>query len=220
MLGPLDIHQFLLAHDVRHEIVRLPRTAPGATSLAEALRLPAHQCVAVHPFHTTTSDGDLLAVILAPSDADADPVTMADQLASLLRGRLSEPLHFVPANAALISRHTDYLAGHVSPLLLPQSVAVVATQALADLATATVYTATGDAGTALALRALDLLVLSHAIVLPESQRVARRRPITIDLTPGRGARLDPAPRRNEATRPQPLTNRANSNPQVAGKAAS
>lgn len=216
MKGPLDIHQFLLAHDVRHEIVRLPRTAPGASSLAEALGLPAHQCVAVCPFHTMTTTGDLLAVVLTTSDRGVEPDALASQLADLMRNRLGEQLHFVPANATLVSQHTDYLAGHLSPLLLPPEVVVVATQQLADLATTTVYAATGDAGTALALRALDLLVLSHAIVLPEPSRVARRRPITIDLNPPRAVALDPAPRRSEASRPRQVT----PHPQVASKAAS
>lgn len=215
MLGPLDIHQFLLAHDVRHEIVRLPRPAPGASSLADALGLPPHQCVTVHPFHTITTAGDLVAVVLSTSDDNAEPETMAKQLAHLLRKRLGEQLVFVPANAALVSQHTDYLAGHLSPLLLPPDVIVVAIQQLADLATATVYTATGDAGTALALRALDLLVLSHAIVLPEPRRAARRRPMTIDLNPARAVQLDPPQPRSEASRPRPVTN-----PQVVGKAAS
>jgi len=181
MKGPLDIHQHLLAHDVRHEIVRLPRTAPSAPSLAEALGLPAHRCVAVHPFHATTATGDLLAVVLAPADLEIDNDSMAGSLSELLRVRLGESARFTLASATLVSKHTDYLAGHVAPLLLPPGVIVVAVQPLVDLAATIVYTATGDAGTALALRALDLLVLTRAIVVPERRRTARRRPITIDL---------------------------------------
>jgi hypothetical protein len=71
----------------------------------------------------------------------------------------------------------------VAPLLLPPDVDVVALQPLADLATTVVYTPTGDAGTALGLRALDLIVLSRAIVLPSSDRDSRRRPVHIDLNP-------------------------------------
>ena len=56
-----------------------------------------------------------------------------------------------------MSRHTDYLAGHVSPLMLPDDVIVVATAEVADLAMSIIYTATGDGGTALGISAADLL---------------------------------------------------------------
>jgi len=209
MLGPLDIHQYLLAHDVRHEIVRLPRTSPSASSLAEALGLPPHQCVAVHPFHAPTANGDVLAVVLAPSDVVIEAEGTATLLGLMARDRIGVTAQFAPARAALVSQHTDYLAGHLAPLLLPSDVIVLATQALVDLAATTVYTATGDAGTALALRALDLLVLTHAIVLPDRRRVARRRPITIDLDPARSAaQFDAAVRRSDASRPRVVASKA------------
>ncbi|MGH8888430.1 MAG: hypothetical protein ACRDV3_01560 [Acidothermaceae bacterium] len=209
MLDPLDIHQYLLAHDVRHEIVRLPRTSAGASSLAEALRLPPHQCVAVHPFHTAALGGDVLAVVLTPSDITIDTDGTATVLGTMMRDRIGAAAQFAPARAALVSQHTDYLAGHLAPLLLPPDVIVVATQALVDLAGTTVYTATGDAGTALALRALDLLVLTHAIVLPDRRRVARRRPITIDLDPARSAaQFDTAVRRTDASPPRVVASKA------------
>ena len=56
MLGPLDIHQYLVEHDVAHEIVRLPRPAVGAEHLAEVLGLSPRRCLAVHSFHAL--DGD------------------------------------------------------------------------------------------------------------------------------------------------------------------
>ena len=183
MKGPLDIHQFLLAHDVHHEIVRLPRSAATAATLAEALGLPPRRCVAVHPFHAITATGDVLVLVLAPSDAAlGDDTVRAGQLAKLLRGRLGAGVTFEPARPGLVSSHTDYLAGHLAPLLLPPDVIVVALQSLVDLAASVVYTPTGDAGTALGLRALDLLVLTRAMVLPDHAGTrARRRPVKIDL---------------------------------------
>lgn len=185
MKGPLDIHQHLLAHDVHHEIVRLRRTAPGARTLAEALGLPPGRCVAVHPFHASTADGDVLALLLSPADTAVDEAAACQTIAEMMRPRIGGRALFRPAGATLVSSQTDYLAGHVCPLLLPADVAVFVTQSLADLATAVVYMASGDAGTALALRALDLVVLSHAIVLPETGRARRRRPVRLDLDPGR-----------------------------------
>lgn len=195
MRGPLDIHQFLLAHDVHHEIVRIPRNAAGsqgAISLAQALGLPERRCVAVHPYRAPDKSADRLALLLAPADTVIDDAVMGQRLSKALsthaisarRGQAPDPCAvFVPAGAELVSRRTDYLAGHVAPLLLPPDVEVVALQSLADLATTVVYTATGDIGTALGLRALDLLVLSKATVLPLSDRDARRRPVRIDLNP-------------------------------------
>jgi Cys-tRNA(Pro)/Cys-tRNA(Cys) deacylase len=190
MKGPLDIHQHLLAHDVHHEIVRLPRSAHCASSLAEALGLPPRRCISVHPFHSSTRAGEVLVVVLAPSDTCIDDAEMSRGLAELLRPQLGSAISFARAGSDFVSSHTDYLAGHVSPLLLPPDVIVIATQALVDLAASVVYTATGDAGTALGLRALDLLVLTRATVLPEGQ-ATRRRPVRIDLDPAHvGISLD------------------------------
>jgi prolyl-tRNA editing enzyme YbaK/EbsC (Cys-tRNA(Pro) deacylase) len=187
MKGPLNIHQHLLAHDVDHEIVRLRRTAPGARTLAEALGLPPSRCVAVHPFHAVTADGDVLALLLSPADTAVDEAVASGSIAEVMRPRLGMRVPFRPAGASLVSRHTDYLAGHVCPLLLPSDVAVFVTQSLAELATEVVYMASGDAGTALALRTLDLVVLSRATVLPEGGQARRRRPVTIQFDPTRGA---------------------------------
>jgi prolyl-tRNA editing enzyme YbaK/EbsC (Cys-tRNA(Pro) deacylase) len=210
MKGPLDIHQHLLAHDVDHEIVRLRRTAPGARTLAEALGLPPSRCVAVHPFHAITANGNVLALLLSPADTAVDEEAACDTIAEVMRPRLGLRVPFGPASASLVSRHTDYLAGHVCPLLLPSDVAVFVTQSLADLATEVVYMASGDTGTALALRALDLVVLSRATVLPEAGRARRRRPVTIELDPARAAAGFGAPRvseRRELAR-HPSTTRA------------
>ncbi len=177
----------------------------------------------MHPFHASTKSADTLALLIAPSDTVIDDVVIGQRLARCLaeamperRGELrDERAVFVRAGAELVSRRTDYLAGHVAPLLLPPDVEVVALQSLADLAATVVYTPTGDVGTALGLRALDLLVLSRATVLPSGDRGARRRPVRIDLdpahamldaggdpvTPAVSARRAPMPRRAASVTP-------------------
>jgi hypothetical protein len=170
MLGPLDIHQYLLAHDVHHEIVRLPRPAASAENLAEVLDISPRRCVAVQPFHAATPDGEVLVLLLVPADEAAGPghaAGYAPALAELLRDSLGPEAVLAPAGADLVSSHTDYLAGHLAPLLLPPDVIVVALQAIVDLATSIVYTATGDGGTALGIRAIDLLNLCRAVLLPD-----------------------------------------------------
>ena len=197
MKGPLDIHQYLLAHDVHHEIVRLPRNCAGntggAVNLAQTLGLPARRCIDVHAFHALTRSSDTLVLLLAPSDTVVDDALIGQRLAKTVSvnrvdARNTDPNEvavFTPAGAQLVSSRTDYLAGHVAPLLLPADVQVVALQSLADLATTVVYTPTGDVGTALGMRALDLLVLCRATVLPVGERATRRRPVRIDLDPAR-----------------------------------
>ncbi len=166
MLGPLDIHQYLLQHDVHHEIVRLPRPAASAEHLAEVLGVTPRRCLAIHPFHALTADGDVLVLVMAPADEEVRPAALVLALRELLRDQLGPEAELSLAGAALVSRRTDYIAGHLAPLLLPPDVIVVSTQGLLDLATSIIYTATGDGGTALGIAATDLLNLSRAIVLP------------------------------------------------------
>jgi Cys-tRNA(Pro)/Cys-tRNA(Cys) deacylase len=195
MLGPLDIHHYLLAHDVHHEVVRLPRPAASAQHLAEVLGLAPRRCLAVHPFHAMTADGDVLVLVLAPADVQPDPAVLTRQLAEVLLSELGPNTTFAPAGADLVSGRTDYLAGHLAPLLLPPEVHVVATQGVVELAASIVYTATGDGGTALGIAAADVLSLSRAIVLPEQRQPRRRTRIDLDRT---GA---PVPSVSSPTRP-------------------
>jgi Cys-tRNA(Pro)/Cys-tRNA(Cys) deacylase len=180
MLGPLDIHQYLLAHDVHHEIVRVPRPAATAGHLAEVLGVPPQRCLAIHPFHAMSPDGDVLVLLLAPADVRTEPTQLIDALADLLKEDLGPSAALTLAGADLVSSRTDYIAGHLAPLLLSADVIVVATQGLVDLGTSVIYTATGDAGTALGIGALDLLALSHARFLPDTARPGRGPWIELD----------------------------------------
>jgi Cys-tRNA(Pro)/Cys-tRNA(Cys) deacylase len=163
MLGPLDVHQYLVEHDVAHEIVRLPRPAVGAEHLAEVLGLSPRRCLAIYPFHAWTASADVLVLLLTSADIT---VSAVPALGELIADRLGPSATLEAAGAELVSRHTDYLAGHVTPLMLPDDVVVVATSEVAELAMSIIYTATGDGGTALGISAADLLELSHAHVLP------------------------------------------------------
>ncbi len=107
-------------------------------------------------------------------------------LGLLIADRLGDSATLEAAGAELVSRHTDYLAGHVTPLMLPDDVIVVAAPEVADLAMSIIYTATGDGGTALGISASDLLELSHAHVLPAPERPSR----TTDLDSPASISLD------------------------------
>jgi Cys-tRNA(Pro)/Cys-tRNA(Cys) deacylase len=184
MLGPLDIHHYLLAHDVHHEIVRLPRPAANAEHLAEVLGVAPRRCLATHPFHAVTTsapsglNSEVLVLLLAPADLKPDLPSLTHDVAELLRDQLGPHTSLTPAGADLVSGRTDYLAGHLAPLLLPADVLVVATQGVVELGSSIVYTATGDGGTALGIRAVDVLALSNAITLPAPARARRRLQLT------------------------------------------
>jgi Cys-tRNA(Pro)/Cys-tRNA(Cys) deacylase len=189
MLGPLDIHQHLLAHDVRHEIMRVRRTAPTAAHLPEALEVAPGHCVLAHlfvvsgdPAATPDSAEPKLVLLMATAGVDASDPALISSIESFLGSggatgpirrlrrprkapRISTPVTATAAPAELVSSRTDYLASHLAPMLLPAEVLVVATPELADLGAEIVYTATGDGGTALALRAADLLDITRSRLL-------------------------------------------------------
>jgi Cys-tRNA(Pro)/Cys-tRNA(Cys) deacylase len=183
MIGPLDIHQHLLAHDIRHEIVRVRRAAPTAAQLPDALSIGPERCVLAHLFVASglvgaKSGEEQLVLVLATADVDATDRRVVDAVQAYLlahpgalrggrrpRKALRQAITVVPAAPELVSSRTDYLASHLAPLLLPADVLVVAVPYLAELGSNIVYTATGDGGTALALRATDLVDASNAKML-------------------------------------------------------
>lgn len=149
MKGALDIHRELLARDVPHEIVRLPRPVLNAVELPDVLDMPAARCLAVTLFDSGTG----LVATVAP--AGTVPTLHAVRTAV---GRRT----LVPASAFRVNAVTDYAASLVAPLLLPPSVPVLADASVASAGI--VYTPTGDSGTALGISASDLLDVSGAAV--------------------------------------------------------
>ena len=194
MKGPLDIHQYLLAHDVHHEIVRLPRTTSASHGLPESFEIPAERCVAVHPFHATAGTTEFLVVLLSTVVPGPDATAMTDVAAQLERD-FEAPITLSPAPCDEVSRRTDYVASHLGPLLLPADVVVLATNDVAELASAVVYCPTGDGGTALGIPADELLALARARALPG------RRPIPITRAPSAAAPVGvlPGPQAAELT---------------------
>jgi prolyl-tRNA editing enzyme YbaK/EbsC (Cys-tRNA(Pro) deacylase) len=156
MKDALAIHRMLLAEEIRHEIVRLRHAVADADELPETLRAPARNCLAtrIYTYRPRTGTRFLAAVItgagVRPSPAD---------VAYALGARMVRP-----APADLVNKITDYVAGLVAPLLLPETVAVALDQRVIDSLgdDDTVYTATGEPRTALGIRALDLFTLCDA----------------------------------------------------------
>ncbi|NUP03590.1 MAG: hypothetical protein HOV96_00280 [Nonomuraea sp.] len=173
MKDALAIHRWLLAHQVHHEIVRLPRPMTCAEELPETVSAAPERCVVVTLFEVATRiDSEVVVAVVSTAAAPPRPGAV---------GGLLGVRQVRPAPAFLVNSATDYADGLVCPLLLPDSLPVLIDDRLvAD--DEPVFAATGERHTALCLRALDLLSL-----LPGK---------TVDLrTPRpRGTRVAVAPR--------------------------
>jgi prolyl-tRNA editing enzyme YbaK/EbsC (Cys-tRNA(Pro) deacylase) len=142
----LTVHRMLLENGVQHEIVQLPQTITSADQLPAVLALPAQRCLAVRVYEVD----DQHVAIIVPADM-VPPVQLVREVTG---GR-----HVRAADETEISSATGYAAGLVAPLALPDELLVYVDQAVTDSADdgAVVYTATGESGTALGIRLLDLL---------------------------------------------------------------
>jgi Cys-tRNA(Pro)/Cys-tRNA(Cys) deacylase len=151
MIDTLTLHRLLVESGTRHEIVLLPRPISSADELPQVLRLPSSRCLAVRMYD---AGGMLTAVIV-----HAGSLPSADALRAVTGTRRILPVPDDRVNAA-----TGYAAELVAPLALPDSVEVYADEEVVcgidrDVV---VYTATGESGTALGVRLLDLFALRDA----------------------------------------------------------
>lgn len=152
MNDALTLHRMLLESGIRHEIVQLPWMIASADQLPGVLNLPAERCLAVRVYGV---DGEYAAVIVRAGHVPALP------LVSAVTGGRS--VH--PASEDTVSSVTGYTAGLVAPLALPGDVRVYADEALPGAFggdAGAVYTATGEAGTALGIWLSDVLTLCTA----------------------------------------------------------
>lgn len=172
MKGALDVHRELLAHDIPHEMVRLPSRAVTADDLPRLLGLPVG-CVTVRCYEVSRASGSSFAAVLVPSGRVPEPAALLDALDA----------HAVrPAGADAVNAKTDYAAGLVGPLCLPADVELLADSALGD--SDVCYCAVGEGEVVLGIRTRDLLVSTGA-------RVATlTRPASF---PGAGTVLDDLP---------------------------
>lgn len=163
MLDALDVHRSLLAREVPHEVVRLPRLALSADEIPEIMGLPASRCVAVRMY---TGDERQLAVIVRAGELPHPGAVLAAAGARSLRSMRPD----------LVNQVTDFAAPLVCPVLLPESVTVLADSCVGHCDV--VYAPTGDAGTVLGIPTRWLLTASRASV---AELCAPGSP-TVDLT--------------------------------------
>jgi prolyl-tRNA editing enzyme YbaK/EbsC (Cys-tRNA(Pro) deacylase) len=145
----LDVHRALLAREVPHEVVRLPRMVLAADDIPGALQLPEGRVVAVRVYHAD----DALVAVLVRAGSLPHPAAVLNALgARTLRA----------ADPDTVNRMTDFAASLVCPALLPDDIDVLADTCIGQHEV--VYTATGDSGTALGIPVRALLTTSRARV--------------------------------------------------------
>ncbi|MFI9552191.1 YbaK/EbsC family protein [Nonomuraea endophytica] len=149
MKDALAIHRWLLAHQVHHEIVRLPRPMTCADELPETISAAPSRCVVVTVFEAVTRLGREAVAVVSTVAAPPRPGVVGGLLGA-------RKVHLAPA--FVVNEVTDYAAGLVCPLLLPPALAVLIDDRIKP-DHQSVFLATGERHTALTLRAYDLLSL-------------------------------------------------------------
>ncbi|MFI0486424.1 YbaK/EbsC family protein [Actinomadura sp. 9N215] len=192
MKDALTIHRALLEREAVHEIVRLPVALAHADELPKALGLPADRCLVTCVYscnyNDSNSDGydydygssgfpgrQFLTGVIVPA-GERPP------LDAVRRAVGAETVR--PAHADVVNAVTEYAAGLVCPLLLPDDMPLLIDRRIIDRpvvdglptdslpadglptddvpADDVVYTATGEASTALGIRGRTLYALCHA----------------------------------------------------------
>lgn len=171
MKDALAIHRTLLELEIVHEIVRLPSAIGHADDLPKVLDLPPTRCLVTRIF-TCSGPGQgagFLAGVIVP----AGTAPSSERLSRLLGARKVRQAGYGEINSA-----TEYAAELVCPLLLPSTMPLLIEAGLADpSADEVVYTATGEAATALGIRLRDLMVLSGARSVEMVRQAPRNLPL-------------------------------------------
>jgi Cys-tRNA(Pro)/Cys-tRNA(Cys) deacylase len=149
MKDALDVHRSLLAREIPHEIVRLPRPVGSADEIPDALGLAPQRCVAVRMY---VADDRPVAVIVRAGTTPHPGAVLTAARSRALR----------TARTEMVNDLTDFAAPLVSPFLLPDSVLILADACIGH--TEVVYAPTGDGGTAVGIASQWLLRASRAAV--------------------------------------------------------
>ncbi|GLZ14845.1 hypothetical protein Acsp04_50800 [Actinomadura sp. NBRC 104425] len=157
MKDALTIHRALLERETTHQIVRLPVAITHADELPRALGLPARRCLVTRVYTCDDVRPErrfLTGVVVAAGDLPPAEAVRRAVGARLIR----------PARPDLVNAVTEYAAGLVCPLLLPEGMPLLVDQSVvnANPLDEVVYAATGEPSTALAIRCLDLYAISGA----------------------------------------------------------
>jgi prolyl-tRNA editing enzyme YbaK/EbsC (Cys-tRNA(Pro) deacylase) len=154
----IDVHNHLLADDIPHELSQLSGPLRDLSAAPAVLGLPA--VTVARP--TVLTDRDGVVVILAPADLEVDAAQVAEVL-----GR--KELHSIEPDEA--PGLTGYLLQFVPPVALESPVTVMLDEQLAHQDV--IYTAAGEPGVILKVRAVDLVKVTGAVVSSVTGRSER-----------------------------------------------
>ncbi|HEU5034653.1 MAG TPA: YbaK/EbsC family protein [Mycobacteriales bacterium] len=168
MKDALDVHRALLAREVPHEVVRLPRLVLSADEVPQVLELPRERCVVVRVYQ---ADDQLVGVIVRAGELPHPAAVLQALGARTLRVAAPDE----------VSAATDFAASLVSPVLLPPSMPVLADACVGHVDV--VYAATGDGGTALGISTRWLLTASGALATELCAPDGLSLELTDDLAP-------------------------------------
>jgi prolyl-tRNA editing enzyme YbaK/EbsC (Cys-tRNA(Pro) deacylase) len=150
MKDALSLHHLLLERQTVHEIVRLPRGISSADELPEVLGLPPGRCLCTRLY--ARPEECLLAAAIVPAGTWPAQEIVAESL---------NVATVALAGDDLVNEATGYAADLVAPLMLPEEVTMLVDQSVSGT-DEIVYTATGEACTALGIRTWDLFSLCAA----------------------------------------------------------
>ncbi|MEV4454262.1 aminoacyl-tRNA deacylase [Microbispora sp. NPDC004025] len=178
MKDALAIHRWLLAHQIHHEIVRLPRPLTCSDELPEVLGVTPETCLCVSLFEVSARGRAHAVAVVSAVNSCPGPA----EVGAVLRAH-----RVTPASAFTVNSATDYAHGLVCPLLLPDDLTVLVDQRLMERIDPdeVVHTATGERRTALRLRAIHLFDLVAA--KPVDLSTAQRRGLASLVSPMRTA---------------------------------
>jgi prolyl-tRNA editing enzyme YbaK/EbsC (Cys-tRNA(Pro) deacylase) len=145
----VDVHNHLLADDIPHELSQLSGPLRDLSAAPGVLGLDA--VTVAKP--TVLADADGAVLVLAPADLEVDVAQVSELLG---RGQL-HPIE--PDEAPGL---TGYLLPFVPPVALECPVTVVLDEQLAHQDV--IYTAAGESGVILKVRAVDLVKITSAVV--------------------------------------------------------
>jgi prolyl-tRNA editing enzyme YbaK/EbsC (Cys-tRNA(Pro) deacylase) len=145
----IDVHNNLLADDIPHELSQLSGPLRDLSSAPAVLGLPA--VTVARP--TVLGDPDGLVLVLAPADRDVDVAEVQE----LVGRRELRPI--APDRSPGL---TGYLLAFVPPVAIECPTQVVLDEQLAHQDV--IYTAAGEPGVILKIRAADLVKVTSAAV--------------------------------------------------------
>lgn len=149
MRTSVDVHNYLLARDVPHELVPVRGRFRSRHRVAAVLGLPPGQVGTVRVY----AAGKRPVAVLVPSDAEPD----------LRRVAVAVPTPSLQElTATQVSDATEYLAEVVPPVGLPDEIRVIMDRQLTE--EEVLYFAGGETSTLLKIRPDDLVRASNAKV--------------------------------------------------------